>query len=71
MTTLTVNINNELEERVLIAFLNSLKYDYKITAHHSITESQGAEIFRRERDFEAGKINAEPWEEVRNRFSAL
>ncbi len=29
MTTLTVDINNEQEERVLLAFLNSLKYNYK------------------------------------------
>ncbi len=71
MTTLTVNIGNEQPERVLLVFLNSLKYDYKTEVQHDISDAQKKEILRRERDFEAGKINAEPWEEVRNRFSAL
>ncbi|HVS90541.1 MAG TPA: addiction module protein [Mucilaginibacter sp.] len=69
MTTLTVNINNEQEERVLLAFLNSLKYSYKTGADpDQLSDGQKAEILRRERDFEAGKITAEPWSEVRKRF---
>jgi putative addiction module component (TIGR02574 family) len=69
MTTLTVDINNEQEERVLLAFLNSLKYNYKTEAHpEALTEAQQNEILRRERDFESGKINAEPWDEVKKRF---
>jgi putative addiction module component (TIGR02574 family) len=69
MTTLTVNITNEQEERVLLAFLNSLKYSYKtdIEPDH-LSQAQKAEILRRDKDFEAGKIKAEPWSEVRKRF---
>ena len=68
MTTLTVNIDNEQEERVLLAFLNSLKYDYKTDVQHDISDAQKEELLRRERDFEAGKIESEPWEDVRKRF---
>jgi putative addiction module component (TIGR02574 family) len=68
MTTLTVNIDNEHEERVLLAFLNSLKYDYKTDVQHDISDAQKEEILRRDRDFESGKIKAESWEEVRKRF---
>ena len=68
MTTLLVNIHNEQQERVLLAFLNSLKYEYSTEDQSEIPETQQKEILRRERDFEAGKIKTEPWEEVKKRF---
>ena len=68
MTTLLVNIHNEQQERVLLAFLNSLKYEYSTEDQSEIPEAQQKEILRRERDFEAGKIKTEPWEEVKKRF---
>jgi hypothetical protein len=69
MTTLLVNINDEQEERVLLAFLNSLKYNYSTgVGSNDISDEQKQEILRREDDFKSGKIKAEPWEEVRQRF---
>ena len=68
MTTLTVDINNEQEERVLLAFLNSLKYSYKTDVQSGLSDIQKEEVLRREADFESGKIKAEPWGEVRKRF---
>ena len=69
MTSLLVNINDEQEERVLLAFLNSLKYNYTTeTQPNDLSDSQKEEILRREADFESGKIKAEPWTEVRKRF---
>ena len=69
MTTLLVNINDEQEERVLLAFLNSLKYDYSTGGQgEGLSSAQQEEVLRRERDFESGKIKAEPWGEVRKRF---
>lgn len=69
MTTLLVNINNEQEERVLLAFLNSLKYNYSTGPQpEELSIFQEEEILRREDDFKLGKIKAEPWEEVRKRF---
>ena len=69
MTTLTVNINDEQEERVLLAFLNSLKYNYHTEVKpEELSDFQKEEVLRREADFNAGRITAESWEEVRKRF---
>jgi hypothetical protein len=69
MTTLTVNINDEQEERVLLAFLNSLKYDYTTGVQPTeLPDAQKEEILRREQQFESGEIKSEPWTEVRKRF---
>jgi putative addiction module component (TIGR02574 family) len=69
MTTLLVNISDEQEERALLDFLNSHKYNYITETQSSgLSEAQKIEILRREQDFKAGKIKSEPWEEVRKRF---
>jgi len=68
MTTLLVNIHDEQQERVLLAFLNSLKYEYSTDSQSEISDAQQKEILRRERDFKAGKIKTEPWEEAKKRF---
>jgi hypothetical protein len=69
MTTLMININDEQQERVLLAFLNSLKYNYTTEVQpNEISDAQKEEILKREIDFNSGKIKSEPWEEVRKRF---
>jgi hypothetical protein len=69
MTTLLVNINDEQEERALLDFLNSHKYNYVTeTQPTGLSEAQKTEILRREEDFKAGKIKSEPRKEVRKRF---
>jgi len=69
MTTLLVNIKNEQEERVLLAFLDSHQYNYITGAQpNEILELQKEEILRRELDFASGKIKSEPWSEVKKRF---
>jgi putative addiction module component (TIGR02574 family) len=68
MTTLTVDMHNEQEERVLLAFLNSLKYDYHTNTSDELSEEQKAEILRRHHLYENGKMKTEPWEEVKKRF---
>ena len=70
MTTLLVDINDEQDERLLLDFLTSHKYNYRAeTQSDDLSEAQKAEILRRERDFKAGKIKSEPWEEAGNIFS--
>jgi len=69
MTTLLVNLNNEQEERALLAFLDSHQYIYSTdTRSDELSETQKAEILKRELDFESGRIEAEPWNEVKRRF---
>ena len=69
MTTLTVDIHNEQEERVLLAFLNSLKYDYHTNADAGLSEAQKQEVLRRHHLYETGEMEAEPWDEVKKRFT--
>jgi uncharacterized membrane protein YkoI len=38
MTTLNVKIHNEQEEKVLLAFLDSLQYEYEVTDEMDTTE---------------------------------
>lgn len=68
MTTLTFDIHGEQEERVLLAFLNSLKYNYHTNANDGLSEVQKTEVLRRHHLFETGEMKAEPWEEVKKRF---
>ena len=69
MTTLLVNINDEQEERALLAFLDSHKYNYSTGVQpNDLSDAQKEEILRREQDFISGRIKAEPWSEVRKRF---
>jgi len=56
MTTLLVNINDEQEERALLAFLDSHKYNYSTDIQaNELSNAQKEEILRRERDFLSGK----------------
>jgi len=68
MTTLTVDITNDQEERVLLAFLNSLKYNYHTNPDNDLSEAQKAEVLRRQHLFETGQMKSEPWDEVKKRF---
>ena len=68
MTSLTVDIKDAQEERVLLAFLNSLKYSYSMPESGPLSTFHQEELLRRESDFKSGKIKAEPWEKVKKRF---
>ena len=64
-----LNVNDEQEERVLLAFLDRHKYNYIAGIQpDEILESQKEEIIKRELDFVSGKIKTEPWDEVKKRF---
>jgi len=70
MTTLTIDIHNEEEEKAVLAFLDKLKLTYRTSDDElSLSEEQQEEILRREKDFEEGRIKSEPWSEVKKRFA--
>ncbi|EHQ28537.1 hypothetical protein [Mucilaginibacter paludis] len=49
--TIVVNPHSEQEEKVLLAFLNSLQYYYQANIDDmSLTSSQQQEVLRRDRD---------------------
>lgn len=67
MATLTVNTHNEHEKEVLIAFLESLRYDYRFEdkTEWSLTKAQEHEILRRDRSFTSGNTTTRSWDEVK------
>ena len=54
----------------MLAFLNELKFTYRTNQDDvALSEEQQAEILRREKEFEDGKIKSEAWTEVKKRFA--
>jgi putative addiction module component (TIGR02574 family) len=65
--TISVNTQNEQEEKVLIAFLESLNYDYQTEDEEDVflTDEQKAEILRRDNELREGKVTARDWSEIK------
>ncbi len=64
--TVVVNLKNPEEEKVLLAFLESLNYDYLTTAGESeLTDQQQQEVLRREKAFAEGKTSSRSWDEIK------
>ncbi len=63
---IVVNPHTEQEEKVLLAFLESLQYDYYIDDEIVLTEAQQAELLRRHANFRNGKNEARLWDDVLN-----
>ena len=65
--TVVVNLRNGEEEKVLLAFLNSLDYDYQTDSSSiELTEEQSKEVLRRDQALAEGKTNARSWDEIKN-----
>ena len=64
--TISVNPHNEQEEKVLVAFLQSLSYDYEIGKEDVVlTGEQKTEILARNKDIVDGKATARNWSEIK------
>jgi len=60
--TVTVNVHNEDQEKVLLEFLNQMDFDYQNEADDFfLTEDQKHEIIKRDSDFVSGKTTARNW----------
>jgi hypothetical protein len=67
MTTLTFNFRSEQEEKVLLAFLDSLQYDYRRARDPEdfrFSEQEAEGLLQTKRDFLEGRTTARPWEEI-------
>ena len=73
MKTISFNFHNEQEEKVLLAFLDSLQYDYKSQEEDKeafeLSEEEVQSMLQTKRDFLAGNTTARPWEEIRQELS--
>jgi hypothetical protein len=63
METLKVEIQNEREKKALLAFLDSLHYQYKIDKDNYVTTEQLKELDQRRADLLSGKTSSLPWTE--------
>ena len=69
METLTIDIQNEEEKKVLLAFLDSLNYHYRTdNDDYTLTEEQVEVMVQRKKDFLQGKTTARPWSEVKKSY---
>ena len=63
METLRIEIQNEQEKKVIVAFLDSLNYEYKIEKDDVKMSEQINELDRRKADFLSGRATSLPWSE--------
>ncbi len=62
--TILVNTHTEQEEKQLLAFLDSMKYDYTHQENIFLSQEQQKEILQRDREYEAGEAKSYSLDEV-------
>jgi len=72
METLKIDIQNDQEKKVLLAFLDSLSYHYRSdTDDYVLSDDQIKEMIKRKDDFLAGKAKSRPWSEIKQRYEGV
>lgn len=69
--TVIVNTHSEEQEKALLAFLDSLQYDYQMDEdqnNYDLSIEQQQELIRREEALKAGTITSRPWSAVKKDF---
>ncbi len=72
MEILRVDIQNEQEKKVLLAFLDSLNYHYRTDIDdYTLSYEDVQEMLKRKADFLAGKTTSRPWSEIKKRYEGV
>lgn len=72
METLKIDIQNEQEKKVLLAFLDSLHYQYRTDSDdYILNDAEIAEMLKRKEDYISGKIASKPWNEIKKRYEGV
>jgi len=72
METLKIDIQNEQEKKVLLAFLDSLHYQYRTDSDdYTLNDGEIAEMLQRKEDYIAGNITSKPWNEIKKRYEGV
>lgn len=72
METLKIDIQNDQEKKVLLAFLDSLSYHYRSdTDDYVLSDDQIKEMIKRKEDFLAGKTTSRSWSEIKQRYEGV
>lgn len=68
--TIIVNPHNPKEEKALLAFLDSMKYEYsREDEAYVLSEDQQKEILERDREYEAGETETYSIDEIVAHFN--
>lgn len=72
METLKIDVQNEQEKKVLLAFLDSLHYQYRTENDaFALTDEDIQEIIKRKDDYLSGNTTAKPWSEIKKRYEGV
>ncbi|MEO6149691.1 MAG: hypothetical protein ABIN95_08425 [Mucilaginibacter sp.] len=72
METLKIDVQNEQEKKVLIAFLDSLHYQYRSdNDDYVLNDAEIQEMLARKEAYEAGNTTAIPWSEIKQRYEGV
>jgi C-terminal processing protease CtpA/Prc len=72
METLKIDIQNEQEKKVLLAFLDSLNYQYHTESDdYVLNDAEIKEMLQRKDDYVSGKITSKPWDEIKKRYEGV
>lgn len=72
METLKIDIQNDQEKKVLLAFLDSLSYHYRSDSDdYILSDEQVQEMVKRKADFLAGKTTSRPWDDIKKKYEGV
>ena len=72
METLKIDIQNDQEKKVLLAFLDSLSYQYRTESDdYTLTDDQIKKMVDRKAALLAGKTTSRPWNEIKQRYEGV
>ena len=72
MKTLKIEIHNDQEKKNLLAFLDSLSYQYRIDSDdYILSDEQVQKMIERKANFLAGKTTSRPWSEIKQKYERI
>ncbi|HTI61359.1 hypothetical protein [Mucilaginibacter sp.] len=72
METLKIDIQNDQEKKVLLAFLDSLSYQYRTeNDDYTLSDADVQEMIKRKGDFLSGKTTSRPWSQIKQDYNGV
>ena len=72
METLKIDIQNDQEKKILLAFLDSLSYHYRTESdNYILTDEEVKKMLDRKAQFLAGKTTSRSWNEIKKRYEGV
>jgi len=72
METLKIDIQNDQEKKVLLAFLDSLSYHYRTESDdYVLTDEEVKKMIDRKKDFLAGKTSSRRWSQIKEKYEGV